>query len=174
MQILDAFEYLHGQTPNVIYRDLKPSNVIMMPNGRVKLIDFGIARLFKPEIRGTLIGTPGYASPEQYRGSAEPRTDLYALGALMHFMLTGRDPSNFEPFSFPLTGQMLPSLNPLLAALVDEALAEKIEDRVGSAGEFQRRLQASNAPAVTARISSAHEPSSVRAERQCPQSMKIS
>jgi formylglycine-generating enzyme required for sulfatase activity len=140
LQVLESFEYLHSQTPPIIYRDLKPSNIIVMPNGRVKLIDFGIARLFQPQTRGTLIGTPGYAAPEQYKGAAEPRSDLYALGAVMHFMLTGRDPSAEPPFMFPPVEKLRPDLKPALADLVGEALALEGNNRISSAAEFRRRL----------------------------------
>ena len=100
LQILATLEYLHGLEPPVIYRDLKPSNVMMMTNGQAKLIDFGIARHFQPQQNATMIGTQGYAPPEQYRGKVEQRSDLYALGATMHHALSGRDPANEAPFSF--------------------------------------------------------------------------
>ncbi|HIQ04220.1 MAG TPA: protein kinase, partial [Anaerolineae bacterium] len=108
MQICAVLEYLHGQTPPVIFRDLKPANVMLRPDGDVSLIDFGIAKLFNPARQGTLIGTPGYAAPEQYQGLAEPRSDIFALGATLHHLLTGRDPKKHLPFTFPL----LRSLNP--------------------------------------------------------------
>lgn len=92
-QILDILKYLHSQSPPVIYRDLKPSN-IMVDKSNLYLVDFGIARFFTPQRKGTAIGTPGYAAPEQYKGAAEPRSDLYSLGVLMHFLLTGKDPED--------------------------------------------------------------------------------
>lgn len=96
-QILSILSYLHSQKPPVIYRDMKPSNV-MIQNKTVFLIDFGIARLFIPQKKGTLIGTPGYSSPEQYKGFTDPRSDLYSLG----YFLTGTDPQDpsREPFKF--------------------------------------------------------------------------
>jgi serine/threonine protein kinase len=141
LQILDTLAYLHGLEPPVIYRDLKPSNVMMMANGQAKLIDFGIARHFQPEQNATMIGTQGYAPPEQYRGKVELRSDLYALGATMHHALSGRDPANEAPFSFPPLATLCPGIKPALAALVDEALAYDVEHRVQSAEEFKRRLQ---------------------------------
>ncbi|MGV8125568.1 MAG: ankyrin repeat domain-containing protein [Candidatus Xenobiia bacterium LiM19] len=100
-QILDILIYLHSQNPPVIYRDMNPRN-IMLSAGKIFLVDFGIARIFSPQQKGTAIGTPGYASPEQYRGSAEPRSDLYSLGAVMHCILTGANPeeSNLSLFTF--------------------------------------------------------------------------
>jgi serine/threonine-protein kinase len=141
LQILDTLAYLHGLEPPVIYRDLKPSNVMLMANGQVKLIDFGIARHFQPEQHATMIGTQGYAPPEQYRGKVELRSDLYALGATMHHALSGRDPANEAPFSFPPLGTLCPDAEPALARLVDDALAYDVERRVLSAEEFKRRLE---------------------------------
>ena len=141
LQILDTLAYLHGLEPPVIYRDLKPSNVMLMGNGQAKLIDFGIARHFQPQQNATMIGTQGYAPPEQYRGKVELRSDLYALGATMHHALSGRDPANEAPFSFPPLATLCPGVEPALAALVDDALAYDVEHRVQSAAEFSRRLE---------------------------------
>jgi serine/threonine protein kinase len=141
LQILDTLEYLHGLEPPVIYRDLKPSNVMMMANGQAKLIDFGIARHFQPQQNATMIGTQGYAPPEQYRGKVELRSDLYALGATMHHALSGRDPANEAPFSFPPLATLCPDANPALTTLVDDALAYDVERRVPSAADFKRRLE---------------------------------
>jgi len=74
LQVLDALEYLHTHNAPIVYRDLKPANVMLLPDGRVKLIDFGIARLFVPKKTGTMIGSQGHAPPEQYEGDAEPRS----------------------------------------------------------------------------------------------------
>src|SRR5690242_9526253 len=142
LQILDTLAYLHGLEPPVIYRDLKPSNVMMMANGQAKLIDFGIARHFQPEQNATMIGTQGYAPPEQYRGKVEQRSDLYALGATMHHALSGRDPANEAPFSFPPLATLCPQIKPALAALVDDALSYDVVHRVQSAAEFKYRLEA--------------------------------
>jgi hypothetical protein len=140
LQIVDALKYLHHLTPPVIHRDLKPSNVMITNAGRVKLIDFGIARHFQTTKTGTVIGTPGYAPPEQYQGKADVRSDLYALGATMHHALSGRDPTREPPFSFPPLLQLCPRCNPDLANLVRQALAYEINHRVASVTEFKRRL----------------------------------
>ena len=100
-QLCDVLAYLHGLAPPIIYRDMKPSNVMLNSNGRVVLVDFGIARLFKAARKGTMIGTLGFAPPEQYQGLVDPRSDIYSLGATLHYVLTGRDPEKFPPFSFP-------------------------------------------------------------------------
>ncbi len=140
MQVLETLAYLHGLSPPVIYRDLKPSNVMLAGTGQAKLIDFGIARHFQPLSNATMIGTQGYAPPEQYRGKVELRSDLYALGATMHHCLTGRDPSQEAPFSFPPLNKLAPEVAPALATLVDQALEYDIEKRVATAQEFRRRL----------------------------------
>ncbi len=91
-EILDVLEYLHGHDPPVIYRDLKPSNVMIDVDGRVKLVDFGIARPFTEGGDNTHVISPGYSPPEQYWGAADQRSDIYALGATMYFLLTGVEP----------------------------------------------------------------------------------
>ena len=142
LQVLDTLTYLHGLEPPVIYRDLKPSNVMITGAGQAKLIDFGIARHFQPLQNATMIGTQGYAPPEQYRGKVELRSDLYALGATMHHALSGRDPANEAPFSFPPMATLCPGIEPALARLIDEALAYDVVHRVQSAEEFRHRLEA--------------------------------
>src|SRR5579863_3622661 len=142
LQVLDTLEYLHNLQPPVIYRDLKPSNVMMTPSGQVKLIDFGIARLFQPLSNATMIGTQGYAPPEQYRGKAESRSDLYALGATMHHALSGRDPALEPPFSFPPLRSVCPGASPALCDLIDQALKYDVVLRVADAAEFKQRLLA--------------------------------
>ena len=142
LQVLDTLEYLHNLEPPVIYRDLKPSNVMLTPSEQVKLIDFGIARLFQPLSNATMIGTQGYAPPEQYRGKVEFRSDLYALGATMHHSLSGRDPALEPPFSFPPLRSLCPDVTPALCELVDQALKYDVVLRVADAAEFRQRLMA--------------------------------
>jgi eukaryotic-like serine/threonine-protein kinase len=101
VQICEVLEYIHGHQPQpIVFRDLKPSNIICASDGKITLIDFGIAKLFQSDKRGTMIGTEGYAPPEQYRGMAEPRGDIYGLGATMHHLLTASDPRTQTPFTF--------------------------------------------------------------------------
>ncbi len=149
LQVLDALEYLHSLTPPLVHRDLKPDNIMLAPvtGGAeiVKLIDFGIARHFQMQ-RGTVHGTPGYAAPEQYRGMSEPRTDLYALGAILHYALSGRDPQEQPPFSFPPLGSVRPDLPQALCALVDQTLNNDADRRVANAAEFRTHLRAATAP----------------------------
>jgi serine/threonine protein kinase len=137
LQICDVLEYLHGQSPPVIYRDLKPANVMITKDNKVMLIDFGIARIFKPKSRGTMIGTQGYAPPEQYRGSVEPRSDIYSLGATLHHLVTGKDPQKDAPFSFSPIKELRPEITAIFAGMVEKCLKFKIAERFSNAGELK-------------------------------------
>jgi serine/threonine protein kinase len=150
IQVCDVLSYLHHQKPPIIFRDMKPANLMLTNFGKIYLVDFGIARFFNPVQRGTMIGTQGYAPPEQYRGQVEPRTDLYALGATMHYMLTNRDPQNEPPFSFPPVRELNPEVSPDVEALILRALDADIERRFASADDMLVELirlggEASNA-----------------------------
>ena len=140
-QILDTLVYLHSLEPPIIYRDLKPSNLIFRADGILKMVDFGIARHFESARTNTSIGTQGYAPPEQYAGQSEARSDLYALGALMHHLLTNRDPSKFPPFSFPPVNELRPDIDSGLAKLIHAALAYEVDQRIGSARDFKSTLE---------------------------------
>jgi serine/threonine protein kinase len=141
VQIAQVLDYLHSQSHPVIFRDLKPANIILTPEGRPTLVDFGIARLFRQGAGSDTraLGTPGYAAPEQYgRGQSDHRTDIYALGATLHHCLSGRDPAE-SPFSFqPLTGAVPADLD----RVVTRALQLKPEDRFASAADMAQALLA--------------------------------
>ncbi|MGE0823775.1 MAG: protein kinase [Candidatus Binatia bacterium] len=150
-ELCDVLSYLHSFQPPIIYRDMKPGNVILTPSGRIVLIDFGIARIFNPQGKATLIGTPGFAPPEQYSGSVDQRSDVYALAALMHYTLTGRDPEKNPPFSFPPVHSLKPDASPFLAQAIDAALAYKPEERPESATAFKEMFlygRGLNAPTI--------------------------
>ena len=136
-ELCDVLTYLHGFSPPIIYRDMKPGNVILRPDGRITLIDFGIARIFSPQGKATLIGTPGFAPPEQYSGQVDERSDLYGLAATLHYILTGRDPEKHPPFSCPPVLSEKPDAAPFLAQAIDQALAYKAEERPQSAEAFK-------------------------------------
>ncbi|HEM61430.1 MAG TPA: serine/threonine-protein kinase [Chloroflexi bacterium] len=144
IQTCDVLTYLHNHKPNpIVFRDMKPSNIMVREDDqRVVLIDFGIAKVFQSGKRGTMIGTEGYSPPEQYRGIADPRGDIYALGATLHHLLTGRDPRKEPPFTFqehPIR-QFNPSATPELEAIVARAVAYDVEERYPSATEMREDL----------------------------------
>ncbi|HXR35405.1 MAG TPA: serine/threonine-protein kinase, partial [Candidatus Binataceae bacterium] len=136
-QLCEVLAYLHNFSPPIVYRDMKPSNVMLTPKSKVMLIDFGIARLFKVASKGTMIGTLGFAPPEQYQGQVDPRSDIYSLGATLHYVLTGRDPEKFPPFSFPPIRSLCANLSPNLAGAIDRALSYNADGRPHTAGEFR-------------------------------------
>lgn len=149
LELLDVLEYLHSQHPQpIVFRDLKPSNIMRRQDGSLCLIDFGIARLFQPQTRGTMIGTEGYAPPEQYRGVADPRSDLYALGATLYHLATGIDPRDQPPFS--LTERPPRSVNPALSssfeAIILRALAYDPAERFPSASAMAQAVRALREP----------------------------
>lgn len=136
-QLCDVLGYLHGLVPPVVYRDMKPSNVMLTEKGRVVLVDFGIARLFKAARKGTMIGTLGFAPPEQYQGIADPRSDIYSLGATLHYIVTGRDPEKHPPFSFPPVRELRPDISSNLAGAIDRALSYEMSGRPATILEFR-------------------------------------
>jgi serine/threonine-protein kinase len=121
--------YLHGQPAPIIFRDLKPANILLRTDGRLAVVDFGIARPYRPHQIGTVIGTPGYAPPEQYQGLASPLSDVYALGATLHRMLTGYDPEKGPPFTFPPVRDLNPQVSVSLAELLRRSLCLRPSDR---------------------------------------------
>lgn len=128
-QILDVLNYLHSKNPPVIYRDLKPSNILLDGEGKIYLIDFGIARLFSPQKKGTLIGTPGYSPPEQYRGHVDVPSDIYAFGAAIHHLVTGKDPREDVPFSFQPACSLQPQISGFFSDILTKCLSYNAEDR---------------------------------------------
>jgi serine/threonine protein kinase len=139
-QLLDVLQLLHDQKPPIVYRDLKPANIMIDHNGRAMLIDFGIARFLPPGGRGTQIGSVGYAPPEQYLGKMESRSDLYALAATMHHLLTGRDPQLEPPFSFPPVTERAPTVSAPTAQVIMAALDKDVSRRPSSALEMKNLL----------------------------------
>jgi serine/threonine-protein kinase len=146
-EICDVLDYLHNHKPEpIIFRDMKPSNVMIEPDGTVKLIDFGIAKVFQRAERGTQIGTPGYAPPEQYQGLATVESDIYALAATLHHMLTGRDPRDEPPFSFPPVYGLKPTISKRTSDALQKALQMNPDDRFQSIAEFRDALRPLPAP----------------------------
>ncbi len=149
IQLCDVLEYLHGQTPPVIFRDMKPSNVMVTFDGTVKLIDFGVARLFDPGKRTDTLkmGTAGYAPPEQYAGQGQTtaRSDIYALGATLHELLTGDDPTA-HPFVFLPPRTLNPGVSPSLSEIVMRAVNLDPGDRFPSVRAMKEALEKTTRP----------------------------
>ncbi len=143
VQVCDALHYLHSQQPPVIFRDLKPDNLMRTPGGRFCLIDFGIARRFKPgQLKDTLpFGSPGYAAPEQYgKAQTTPQADLYSLGALLYTLISGDDPSE-HPFQFPPLRVYGSDGILELGALIQRLVSLAPEHRPASVEEVRAELQ---------------------------------
>jgi outer membrane protein assembly factor BamB/tRNA A-37 threonylcarbamoyl transferase component Bud32 len=145
LQLCDVLSYLHRHRPQpIVFRDLKPGNIMLENQGRIRLIDFGIAKVFQTGQKGTMIGTEGYSPPEQYRGSAEPRGDVYALGATLHHLLTKQDPRLEPPFSFherPVSSKNS-NVNAQLEAAIMRAVEYDIDKRFSSVEEFKKAIVA--------------------------------
>jgi serine/threonine protein kinase len=143
VEICEVLSYLHNHKPEtIVFRDMKPSNVMVDQLDHIRLIDFGIARFFEPGEKGTMIGTEGYSPPEQYRGEASPAGDIYALGATLHHLLSGRDPRGEPPFTFPERPihKFNPDVPKDLVDLIDVALAYEPEKRHASAEAMKAAL----------------------------------
>src|SRR6266566_2102895 len=137
-EVLDILDYLALQTPPIVHRDIKPANIIIGSKGkRAHLVDFGIARADEAKNikrkQTSALGTPGYAPPEQYQGNADPRSDLYALGATMHHLLTNRDPRNYPPFTYPPVRTLNPQVSSETEHLITKAVNNDITQRYQSA-----------------------------------------
>ncbi len=140
-QLCDALSYLHSQKPPIIYRDMKPANVMLKPEGNIKIIDFGIAREYKEQNLSdtTVLGTKGYAPPEQYSGQTDPRSDIFALGMTMHHLLTGIDPRSGEPYA-PVR-QWNPELSEGIEIIIDRCVEPAAENRYQSCSDLLYDLE---------------------------------
>ena len=159
-QVADVLEYLHTRPKPIIYRDLKPANLMIDGNsGRVMLIDFGIARWVAKQEKGvTAVGTMGYAPPELFSGRVEPRSDLYSLGATMFHLLTGSDPQDnplliFDFSKNPRPRQITPSISSEMERILMRMVEYKPEDRFRSAGEVKEALADHLEKLISGRVS---------------------
>lgn len=138
-QLCDVLEYLHTRKPPIIYRDMKPSNVMLQPDGTVKLIDFGIAREFKEKkIQDTTcLGTRGYAAPEQFggQGQTDARTDIYCLGATIYHLVTGHNPSE-PPYEMYPIRHWNPAFSSGLEKIILKCTQRNPDDRYQSCAEL--------------------------------------
>lgn len=148
-QVCDALAYLHAQHPPVIHRDIKPANIKITPSGKVKLVDFGIAKVYSPSKRTTVGAravTQGFSPPEQYgRGGTDVRSDIYALGATLYAALTGEVPVDGLQRQLgtalrPPRG-INPSISPNIEAVILRAMAMNPQDRYQTVMEFKAALR---------------------------------
>ena len=156
--LTEVLHYLHSRTPPIIFRDLKPANIMRTPEGQVKLIDFGIARLFKPgQSQDTqAFGTMGYSAPEQYgTGQTDARSDVYALGVLLHQLMTGHDPIA-QPFNVPLAHTINAAVPEAISSVLMTAMSHDPQTRFASMVALRRAL--SNASQHSADVYVAQRP----------------
>lgn len=143
-QLCDVLEYLHSRKPAIIYRDMKPSNVMLKPDGTVMLIDFGTAREFKENnvADTTCLGTRGYAAPEQFggQGQTDARTDVYCLGATIYHLVTGHNPSD-PPYEMYPIRHWNPSLSSGLEKIIIKCTQLNPNDRYQSCAELLYALE---------------------------------
>jgi eukaryotic-like serine/threonine-protein kinase len=145
IELCDVLSFLHAHKPDpIIFRDMKPSNIMINQSQHVVLVDFGIAKTFQTGQKGTMIGTEGYSPPEQYRGEAGPLADIYSLGATLHHSLTRRDPRLEPPFSF--SERPIRKINPVVSlefeTVITTALQYNPEDRFPNAEGMKEALMA--------------------------------
>jgi len=146
IQICDVLQYLHSQNPPIIYRDMKPANVMLKPDGNITVIDFGTAREFKIDSTEdtTCLGTKGYAAPEQYRGSkhhqTDERTDIYNLGVTLYHLLTNKHP-NEPPYVLKPITEWNSNLSTGLEKIIIKCTKEDPDERYQSCAELMYDLQ---------------------------------
>jgi len=143
-QLCDVLSYLHNQKPPIIYRDMKPANIMLKPEGKLKLIDFGIAREYKQNnMTDTVsLGTRGYAAPEQFggMGQTDARTDIYCLGVTLYHLLTGQNPAE-PPYELYPIRQWNPSLSSGLEYIVQKCTQLNPDDRYQNCDELMYALE---------------------------------
>ena len=143
-QLCDVLGYLHSRTPPIIYRDMKPANVMLRPDGEVMLIDFGTAREFKSTSVAdtTCLGTQGYAAPEQFggQGQTDARTDIYCLGATLYHLVTGHNPCEYPYEMYPIR-QWNPALSSGLEQIILKCTQKNPNDRYQSCAELMYALE---------------------------------
>ena len=156
LQICGALEVLHEHPVHpMVFRDLKPNNIVVDRADHVHLVDFELARVFPPRFfqekpykyehfkKGFPIGTKGYSPPEQYRGVVTPRSDVYALGATLHHLLTRRDPRKEKPFTFQDHRVRLlnPAVTKSLEAIIMKAVQPSPRQRFSDARQMREALE---------------------------------
>lgn len=160
MQVADVLDYLHSRPKPIIYRDLKPANLMIDGNtGRVMLIDFGIARWVSQQEKGvTAVGTMGYAPPELFSGRVQPGSDIYSLGATMFHLLTGSDPQDnplliFDFSKNPRPRQIAPQISSEMEQILMRCVEYKPDDRYRSANDLRNELAVHLEKLMSGRVS---------------------
>ncbi|MCL2136258.1 MAG: serine/threonine protein kinase [Coriobacteriia bacterium] len=148
LQLCEALHYLHTQSPPIIYRDMKPANIILRPDGNIRIVDFGTAREYRDVPFGyvagdtTILGTRGYAAPEQFGGAGQTdvRTDIYSLGATLYHLLTGLSPAD-PPYEMIPIRQVKPNLSPGLEKVIAKCIQPNPDMRYQNSAELFYALQ---------------------------------
>ncbi|MBR4083930.1 MAG: serine/threonine protein kinase [Lachnospiraceae bacterium] len=143
-QLCDVLGYLHSRTPAIIYRDMKPANIMLKPDGTITLIDFGTAREYKEKNLAdtTCLGTIGYAAPEQFggMGQTDARTDIYCLGTTLYHLVTGHNPSE-PPYEVKPIREINPTLSSGLENIILKCVQKDPEERYQSCAELMYDLE---------------------------------
>lgn len=137
LQACDVLECLHGRTPPVVHRDLTPDNLILEETGTVKLVDFNVAHQLESAVTATVVGKHCYIPPEQFRGRPTPRSDVYALGGTLYFLLTGHEP---EPLTVSRPRNVRPEVSQALDDIIAGCTVLDESRRVADAAELRACL----------------------------------
>jgi formylglycine-generating enzyme required for sulfatase activity/tRNA A-37 threonylcarbamoyl transferase component Bud32 len=152
LELAEILEYIHSQDPPVVHRDIKPSNIVQRKEGRLMLIDFGIARFFSKATTGSSIGTPGFIAPEHYKGNPEPRSDIFSLGVTLYQLVSGIDPAREIPYNLPSLGKKKPELSSFAVETIEKMMALDPDARYSNASElfsrFSSKVDKKAAPVV--------------------------
>lgn len=141
--LCDVLGYLHKQNPPYIYRDMKPANIILKPDGNLKLINFGAGKVYDITMREQdicYLATKGYAAPEQYGGWSDARSDIYALGMTLHHLVTGLDPNQLAYETEPIRA-INPNFPMSLESIISRCVQINPDDRFQSCDELMIALE---------------------------------
>lgn len=159
-QLCHVLGYLHSQNPPIIFRDIKPDNIMVTDSNQIKLIDFGIVRFFKPgKQKDTMaLGTPGYAAPEQFNGQTTVQSDVYSLGVTLFYLLTNKEPQNFPLFELPPVRQLNPAVSAAMENVVMQATAQQTEERLANMQAMAAALPTSGMSINTVKENQSKQP----------------
>jgi hypothetical protein len=137
IQVCDILEYLHGQVPPVVHRDMTPDNLMVDENGKIVIIDFNVAERLEADCTRSVVGKQSYISPEQFRGNPSIQSDIYSFGGVLFWLLTAEDP---EPISMSHPRSLKPSLSESIDRIVARATTISADDRYKNANELRADL----------------------------------